>query len=521
MKKNSTTQVSRRNLMRSGGFSAMAGLFGAATPSTAAAPAKTEPPPDVYTRLGVKPFINCTATYTINGGSRLLPEVIEAVEQASHYHVNLDELMEAAGKRLAELLQVEWALVTSGAAAALTHATAACVAGTDPEKMKQLPDLTGLKNEVVIPRSSQNQYFHAIRAVGVRMVEVDSADELRAALGPRTAMAIVLGNRFDQVRLGLSEVAAIVRPAGVPILVDAAADHPVIPNPYIAVGADLVAYSGGKIIRGPQSAGLLVGRKDLVKAAFANSAPHHAFGRMMKVSKEEVVGMVTALDVWFNKRNLENEFQEWRGWYDHISKKITAVDGISTRVTGPQRGGPFPGLQISWDPSKIGLTAGEIYDILLNGDPRIMTHAGGAGHSFLLRPAAMKPDEYKIVADRLLEVFRGAPKPKERRLAPPAQDVSGRWDIHVKYQVGEADHLLFLEARGNEIVGTHFATQWRGQVKGTIDGNKITLRSLIPYEGANLAFVFEGTVSGNSMSGDLEPDEYPKAEWTANRHFTA
>jgi L-seryl-tRNA(Ser) seleniumtransferase len=519
MRTNWLNRVSRRSLIRSGGWSAVAGLFSGG--AWAAAPARTEPPPDVYTRLGVKPFINCTATYTINGGSRLLPEVIEAVEQASYYHVNLDELMEAAGKRLAELLHVEWAIVTSGAAAALTHATAACVAGTDPEKMKRLPDLAGLKNEVVIPRSSQNQYFHAIRAVGVKMVEVDSPGELRAALGPKTAMAIVLGNRFDKVRLGLAEVASIVRPAGVPVLVDAAADYPIVPNPYIAEGADMVAYSGGKIIRGPQSAGLLVGRKDLVKAAWANSAPHHAFGRMMKVSKEEIVGMVTAIEVWFNKRNFESECQEWRGWYDHISQKITAVDGVTTKVTEPQRGGPFPGLMISWDPAKIGLTAGELYEILLNGEPRIMTHASGSGHSFVLRPAAMKPDEYKIVASRLLEVFRNAPKPKERRLAPPVQDISGRWDVHVKYQLGEADHLLFLEARGNEVVGTHFGTEWRGAVRGTIDGDKVTLRSSIPFEGANLAFVFQGTVSGDSMSGELEPDEYPKAEWAARRHFRA
>lgn len=520
MKNSWLTKISRRSLLRSGGWSA-AGLLAAHDGAGAAPAPRTEPPPDVYTRLGVKPFINCTATYTINGGSRLLPEVIEAVEQASYYHVNLDELMEAAGRRLAQLLGVEWALVTSGAAAALTLATCACVAGTDPEKMKQLPNLTGLKNEVLIPRSSQNQYFHAIRAAGVEMVEVDSAEELQRAIGPRTAMAIVLGNRFDQVRLGLAEVAAVLRPAGIPILVDAAADYPIVPNPYIAAGADMVAYSGGKIIRGPQSAGLLIGREDLVRAAWANSAPHHAFGRMMKVSKEEIVGMVTAIEVWFAKRNLEAEYQEWRSWYDHISRRITAVDGVTTKVTGPQRGGPFPGLLISWDPAKIGLTAGELYEILLNGEPRIMTHASGPGHSFLLRPVAMKPHEYKLVAERLYEVFRNAPKPKPHRLAQPAADVSGRWDVRVKYQLGEADHMLFLEARGNHIVGTHVATRWRGEVKGTIDGDKIALASSIPFEGANLIFEFTGTVSGDTMSGSLQPDEYPKASWTARRRTSA
>ena len=510
--------VTRRDIFRSGGVTAAAGLMGAAPAEALASAPKGEPSPEVYTRLGAKPFISCTATITINGGSRLLPEVIEAVEQASHYHVNLDELMEAAGKRLAELLQVPWAIVTSGAAAALSHATAACVAGADPEKMKQLPDLTGLQSEVIIPRSSRNEYFHAIRAVGVRTIYVDSPEELQAAINQRTAMVCVLGNRFEEVRLGLKEVASVVKKTGIPILVDAAADHLVVPNPYIAAGADLVAYSGGKIIRGPQTAGLLIGREDLVRAAFANSAPHHAFGRMMKVSKEEIVGMVTAVEVWLAKRNMEGEYKEWEGWYDYITQRIERVDGVTTRVLPPSRGGPFPVLRIEWDPAKIGLTAGELYDLLLNGEPRIMTHAQGDGHSFLLRPAAMKPGEYKIVAERLQAVFQSAPKPREPSLAAPQSDVSGRWDVQVKFLLGETRHLLFLQTDGNTIRGTHVGSRWRSEVRGIIDGDKVRLRSVLPCEDADLSYTFVGTISGERMSGELDLGEYPKARWTAERH---
>lgn len=514
---NNIFQVTRRDLFRSGGIAAAVSV---SAPPAGAAP-KTEPPPHVYTRLGAKPFINCTATYTINGGSRLLPEVIEAVQQASYYHVNLDELMEAAGKRLAELLEVEWAMVSSGAAGALSHATAACVAGADPEKMKQLPELTGLRNEVIVPRSSQNQYFHAIRAVGVRMVEVDSPRELRAAINPRTAMVIVLGNRFDEVRLDLEEVAEAANPAGVPILVDAAADYLIVPNPYLAAGADLVIYSGGKILRGPQSAGLLMGREDLVRAAFANSAPHHAFGRMMKVSKEEIVGMVTAVEVWFSKRDIETEYKEWESWYDYIANKIEPLEGVSTQVRPPSRGGPFPILNIEWDPARIALTAGEIHEILLDGKPSIMTHASGDGHSFILRPVAMKPGDYKIVAGRLYEVLRNAPKPKQRSLLPPSFDVSGRWNVRVEFVRGEAGHLLFLEADGNEITGTHIGSTLRGDLRGVIEGDQVRLHSLLPFEGANLSYTFKGTVSGDRMSGDLDLGEYPPARWTAERRRQA
>ncbi|MEX2300843.1 MAG: aminotransferase class V-fold PLP-dependent enzyme [Bryobacterales bacterium] len=320
-------------------------LAAALLAEAAAVPAKAavaEPPPGVYKRIGANPFINGTATVTINGGSRQLPEVIEAVEHASHYHVNLDQLMEVAGRHIAKQLLVPWAMVSSGAAAALVHSCAACVAGTDPERMQQLPDLTGLKNEVIIPASSRNQYDHAVRMIGLKTIEVDSAEELKAAINHRTALVMVLGNRFDKVRLGLEEVAPIAKAAGVPVLVDAAADILIVPNPYLAAGADLVCYSGGKILRGPQTAGLLLGREDLVRAAFANSAPHHAFGRPMKVSKEEIVGMATAVDVWVNQRNIEAEYEEWKGWYAHIASAITKVDGVTGEVHGPTRGGPFP-----------------------------------------------------------------------------------------------------------------------------------------------------------------------------------
>jgi L-seryl-tRNA(Ser) seleniumtransferase len=510
--------LDRRQLIRRSGMATVAGLMAAAGARPLAAAPLGDPSPQVYTRMGAKPFINCTATLTINGGSRQLPQVIEAVEHAAHYHVDLNDLMEAAGKRISELLRVDWALVTSGAAAALSHATAACVAGADPEKMQQLPDMTGLKNEVIIPRSSRNPYDHAVRAVGLKTIEVDSIEEFKAALNQRTALVMILGNRFDKVRVSLEEAAPIARQAGVPVLVDAAADYLIVPNPYLAAGADLVAYSGGKILRGPQTAGLLLGREDLVRAAFANSAPHHAFGRPMKVSKEEIAGMVTAVEVWVNERNLEAEYEEWKGWYKHISDKITQVAGVKTEVQAPSRGGPFPTLQIEWDPQRIGLTAGELHDILIAGDPAIQTHASGGGHAFLLRPVALKPEEYKVVADRLYEVLRSAPKPQAKKtLATPAEDVSGRWDVAVKFALGEAEHLLFLEAHGNQLKGSHIGSRTRGLLEGVIDGDRVRFRSVLPYEGSRLSYIFEGVILGGRMEGQLNLGEYPKAAWTAKR----
>ena len=200
--------------------------------------------------------------------------------------------------------------MTSGAAAALSHATAACIAGSDPELMQQLPDLTGLRDEVIMPRESRNVYDHAFRSWGARVIEVDTVEAFHAALGPRTAMVAVLGTGEARGPLRLEAIAAAAHKIGVPVIVDAAAELPRRPDPYLTRGADLVAYSGGKTMRGPQCAGLLLGRKDLVWAAFMNGAPHHAVGRMMKVGKEEIIGMLAAVEVLMS-RGIDDDYRRW------------------------------------------------------------------------------------------------------------------------------------------------------------------------------------------------------------------
>jgi len=508
-------RISRRNLFQTGAAAAAAAAAGAAQ-----APAASASGPEVYTRIGVRPFINCTATYTINGGSLTLPEVVATIEQASRYHVNLDELMEKVSARLAELLQVECGIVTAGAAAALTHATAGCIAGADPEKMQRLPDLTGLKNEVIVPRESRNAYDQAVRTVGVKIVEVNSIDELQAAISRHTAMIEILGNHFGGAKLDLKHVAPIARKAGIPILVDAAADYLIVPNPYLALGADLVAYSGGKILRGPQSAGLLVGRRDLVRAAWANSAPHHAFGRALKVSKEEIVGMLRAVEVWRTERDIQSDFREWESWYAYISEQITQIPGVRTAVRGPARGGPFPTLDVSWDPDKLGITAGEVGRLLLEGEPRIMSHAEGEGRSFRIRPVAMKPGEHKVVAQRLYDILRAAPKQAGTKPQPtsPAMDISGIWETEIQYEVGSARHKLILTAKENRITGVHSGWAFQGELAGRIDGARVEFRSSLPAEGTRLSYLFQGTAAGDTMSGTINLGEYGSGRWTARRN---
>ena len=523
MKANNTS-LNRRDVFRAGAFAGTASLLAPWSAGAAARLPARGAGPEVYSSMGVRPFINCTSTYTINGGSAMMPEVIEVMSQASFYPVNLDELMEGAGKRLAELLQVEAAMVSSGTAGSMTCATLACVAGADPEKMQQLPDTTGLKGEVVVPRWSRSVYDHAVRSTGVKMIEVETLKDLQEAFTRRTAMATGQINlALDGNPFTLEQFVATAHQHGAPVVMDCADRLPLVPNPYLSRGVDLVAYSGGKIIRGPQTAGMLLGRKDLIAAAFANSAPHHAFARAMKVSKEEVVGLVKAVELLRSgKRNRDAEDEEWRSWFHHIGETVSRVPGVSSQIIESKDRAYYPTMKVIWDPGKIGITAGEVGKMLLEGEPRIMTHAGlseaDEASEMLLRPAAMWPGEYKIVAERLREILSQAPGPRQKpELAPPSGDVSGLWEAQLDFTMGSARHTFYLEPKENAVKGQYTARLVRGPIKGHIDGNKIQFSSGGRIEGTSLHYTYKGTFNGSQMSGTVDMGEYGTARFSATR----
>src|SRR5205809_2432685 len=312
---------------------------------------------DVYQSIGVRPLINARGTFTIISGSLMLPEVRAAIDAAAQHHVHLDELMAAIGARLAELTKAEWGMVSSGCAAGLTHATSACVAGGNPDLHVRIPNLNGFpRDEVIIPKHSRNVYDAAVRAVGVRIVEVGSGEELEAAFGPRTAMVYILaGPEADTGPLSTKAIAHLANQKKVPVLVDAAAEILTVPNVHLENGATLVAYSGGKCLRGPQSAGLLLGRKELVQAAWVHSAPHHGFSRAMKVGKEEAIGMLMAVEMWV-KRDHKAEWSRWLSWLDYIAKRVSTVDGVTTSITETKElSNRTPTLTIRWDATRRGI----------------------------------------------------------------------------------------------------------------------------------------------------------------------
>ena len=384
----------------------------------------------------------------------MLPEVRAAIDAAAQQHVHLDELMAAIGARLAELTKAEWGMVSSGCSAGLTHATAACVAGGNPDLHVRIPNLTGFpKDEVIIPRHSRNVYDAAIRAVGARVVEVGTAEELDAAFGPRTAMVYILaGPNADTGPLNTRAIASMARQKQVPVLVDAAAEILTVPNVHLENGATLVAYSGGKCLRGPQSAGLLLGRKDLVQAAWVHSAPHHGFARSMKVGKEEAIGMLMAVEMW-TRRDHKAEWTRWLSWLDAIATEVTKIDGVTTSVTETTTlSNRTPSLVIRWDPKRLGITGAALAKHLMDTEPRIATPGGRdreGESSISVTPYQMSAGDEKIVAERIYATLRNPPK--QEAPAPPSTptvDVSGQWDVRIEYLAGTSTHALHLRQVG-------------------------------------------------------------------------
>ena len=355
-----------------------------------------------YQSLGVRPLINCRGTYTIISGSLMLPEVREAMVEAAKAYVHLDELMAAVGARIAEVMQCDWGLVTNGCAAALTQVTSGCVAGADPQQIAQLPDTTGMKNRVLFQPGHLHVYTHAIRAVGVELVEVEDHDALSAAIDDRTAMFAFFGDRGDDSNIPLEDVATICHRKGVPVFVDAAAERPDVPNPYLQAGADVVAYSGGKCLRGPQSSGLVLGRKDILQAAFANGAPHHSLGRAMKAGKEEVMGLLAAVEQWV-LRDHDAEWAMWAHWLQLIADAVADLPSVTTTVRMPGRSNVAPILEVHWDCASLPIAPDQAQQQLSDSDPRIelFTHAMGVE----VMPYMMEPGEAAIVARRLREVL--------------------------------------------------------------------------------------------------------------------
>jgi uncharacterized pyridoxal phosphate-dependent enzyme len=363
-----------------------------------------------YEELGVPTVINCEGTMTMLGGSLPHPELEAVMFMAGKHFVSIPDLEVAAGNRIAQMLKLPdgyTALVTSGAAAAIQSGLAGILTGDNEALIRQIPDLTGMKSEVIIQKSHRNPFDHQLRTTGVKLVEIETRDQLRRAISERTAMMHFsnFANAAGQIKV--DEWVKLGKEYKIPCMNDAAADTPPVSHlwDYANMGYDVITFSGGKAIRGPQCAGLLLGRKDLVAYALLNNSPHEdTIGRSQKVGKEEIIGMVKALEL-FLAEDHDTLAKEWQARLQGISQQITKVPGVSTSFFVPDIANHVPHMQITWD-SRIALKPEQVSKMLKNSKPSIVIGGGEGKPGLSMNSFMLQPGEDKLVAEQLVKLFR-------------------------------------------------------------------------------------------------------------------
>lgn len=370
----------------------------------------------VYERLGVRPIINANGTQTTLGGSIMEPEVAQAISDASRSMIVLEELNERAGEIIAEHTGAEMGLVTAGAAAGLLLQATAVMAGDDPEKMRQLPDSAGIGDQIVVKKTHNNDFTRVWRQVGAELVWVGNEEgcldwEIESAIGGETAALGFIASRWHPDSFeGLDEMVRIAHGHGLPVIVDAAAMLPPAQNlrRFIDHGADMVAFSGGKAIKGPQSTGILCGREDLIRAAAANNSPHHAIGRPMKVAREEIVGLITALDLYVH-RDHDSDMRRWLREGETIVDAIIEIPGVTATVEQDDWLRPVPEVSIVLTEEWRGPSAKQVVDTLATGTPAIMIEASRRDDEDLfVNPHGLLLGEAELVAARLQAALHNA-----------------------------------------------------------------------------------------------------------------
>jgi L-seryl-tRNA(Ser) seleniumtransferase len=416
MAKEGPQKMTRRRVLRTGTGLAMGSLLAAEGPADAGAKAER---PSVYEALGVRHVINATGTVTFLGGSRMPPEVVAAWMDASRHFVNLLELQDRVGERIAQLIGVEAALVTTGAAGSLLLATAAAVTRGDRNLLKRLPDTAGMRNEVVLQKAHHSCYDNQLTDVGVKLIDVETPADVRRAISARTALLFFMNVAEPDGRIKREEWIELARRHKVPTLLDAAADVPPLErlSEYNRMGFDLVAFSGGKALRGPNNTGLLLGKKDLIEAAKLNTNPHcGTIGRMMKVGKEDMVAMLAAVER-FVRLDHQAEWRTWERRLGVIEKALADIPTLQMERVVPPIANHVPHLLLTWDEKRFQLTPAQLTRKLAAGDPPVqLGRVSGTGDKGTLVSVFMlEDDEVRIVAERLRAVLTEASAGRSRK----------------------------------------------------------------------------------------------------------
>lgn len=360
---------------------------------------------DYFKELGLRTFINAAGTYTSMTGCLMPKEVSDAIVYGTSDYVNLDDLQDKVGERIAELLECEYATVTSGCFGAMSIAMAGVLCGNDASKVKQLPNTEGWANEVIIQEGHQIGYSQALTNVGAKIITVKTAKEMKAAISDKTAMLWYLNANTENGEIKWEEFLAIAKKYNIPTMIDCAADVPPVENlfRFTKMGFDMVTFSGGKGLRGPQSAGLLLGKRKYVEAARMHTPPRgETIGRGMKVNKEEVLGMLVALELYLGKDH-DAEWKMWESQIQLISEAALSVNGVETEIHVPPHANHVPSLRISWNEKKVKISPPDFRKELMQGHPSIQTVGGS--DSVGITTWMMQPGQERIVAKRVKEIL--------------------------------------------------------------------------------------------------------------------
>jgi L-seryl-tRNA(Ser) seleniumtransferase len=499
-----------------------------------ASPARPGANADPFDALGVRSFINCCGSRTIYGGSRMPDAVISAMVAASQRFVNLPQLFEAAGRRIAELVGAPAALIASGGSGALFVGAAAAATLGDPERIAGLPRIDWPRRFIVTPRGSRFSYDHAMRATGLEIVEAGTRAEMADAMA-RAALVHVLGTADPTAPLKLEDCVELAGPHGVPVMVDAASEFLKRPDPYLARGASMVVYSGGKYLRGPQSTGLLIGEARWIAAAAMNASPRPGMGRHLKVSKEEIAGLVAAIELWATQRDPAREHAAWRAELAQLAAAAELCPGVSCEPIdwkGPEE--PTPRLRVAWDRARIAIDGPELRRRLAAGEPAIQVDDRFAREaSITILPLNLQPGEARIVGQRIAAELAAASgqRPEVPAIAATV-DVAGGWRVTLHLAAGETEHGFDLHQDGAILSGHHrLASGASAPIEGRVEGDVVRLASEHRAGGGGLAYGFVGRLRdgalagtaelGTTMPGDIvnlvNRRQYGEASWRAVR----
>lgn len=458
----------------------------------------------IYRALGVEPVINCAGVRTQHGGSNPAPEVLAAMAAAAEAFVDLDELAEGVGRRLGELTGAEWGIVTSSTAAALSLATAACIAGNDPELMLCLPRTAGIPNRVIMLEGQRFDYDNAIRIAGGEIVTATNADQLAALLDDSAVMICLLARSNSVPGVGFSDIVAVAHERNVPILVDAAGLSPSKPDRWLREGADLVVYSGGKYLRAPQSTAILLGSERLCRAAWINGPPHQAFGRGMKVGKEEIVGAVAALDRWLNSDSARIDQASWLPRLHRIACLLDQKPGVKTELITASAFVTISRLRVTWDRSVYPIDSETLRRLLLEGRPRILIHDFWSKiDSITIDPLNIPDHDVEVVAETLVAIICRNDMRENASGKFTTLDLCGTWFITITFLHGNAEHRLELKQEGRRIEGKHFARNSVGEVHGRVHGDDFKIVAVHPKIPCSIYYSFDGTYSGGTLKGTV------------------